>query len=204
MVGLILVIGGIDYFLFKNLFKKENMVEKVVIKENKSKENKGKRKVEIPKPKKIEMDKREIRNVEQEINYNEIKVDRPIYQEEITTNVQNQIVDETTLIDEKSRPRKAFLQGYRNGLLEEIIISKSSFIIGRLPDQVDYVSDNRAVGKIHAEIIVRDESYYIKDLNSKNGTYINGEKLISQREYPIKNNDKLTLADSNFTFIILE
>jgi len=66
---------------------------------------------------------------------------------------------------------------------------------------VDYVIRNSAVGKVHAQIITRESSYFIKDLNSKNGTCINGVKIDSNEEYRIENNDRITLANNEYIFI---
>ena len=111
-------------------------------------------------------------------------------------------LNETVLLDSSvtKRPR---LQILKDSGVEEVAINKPSFIIGRLEGQVDYVHSNNAIGKVHAEIITREGCYYLKDLNSKNGTYINGKRLDSNKEYEIKNNDKITLANSEFVFILM-
>lgn len=93
------------------------------------------------------------------------------------------------------------LKTLKNGIPETIVINKASFIIGRLKGQVDYVHTSSAIGKVHAEIISRDGVYYLKDLNSRNGTYINRTKIESNKEYLINDNDKILLADTEFTFI---
>jgi len=84
---------------------------------------------------------------------------------------------------------------------EIILIVKPEFTLGRLESQVDYVIRNSAVGKVHAQIITRESSYFIKDLNSKNGTCINDVKIDSNEEYRIENNDKITLANNEYIFI---
>ncbi|HHV99151.1 MAG TPA: FHA domain-containing protein [Clostridiaceae bacterium] len=84
---------------------------------------------------------------------------------------------------------------------EVILIVKPEFTLGRLESQVDYVIRNSAVGKVHAQIITRESSYFIKDLNSKNGTCINDVKIDSNEEYRIENNDKITLANNEYIFI---
>lgn len=93
------------------------------------------------------------------------------------------------------------LQSIKDPFQEEILITKPSFILGRIREHVDYVFDNSAIGKIHAEIITRDGAYYIKDLNSKNGTFINDVIINSNMEYEIKNNDRITFANSEYIFL---
>ncbi|MCX8129536.1 MAG: DUF6382 domain-containing protein [Clostridia bacterium] len=95
-----------------------------------------------------------------------------------------------------------YLQGTDSSTAEKIRLTKQQFIIGRLEGQVDYVCSNNAVGKMHAEILQRDGSCYIKDLNSKNGTFVNNERIESNKEYVLENNDKVSLANCDFIFII--
>ncbi len=109
-------------------------------------------------------------------------------------------VNETVFLG--SVTKKPQLRISKDGIIEEIDINKPSFIIGRLEGHVDYVYFNNAIGKVHAEILTRAGCYYLKDLNSKNGTYINGKRIESNKEYELKNNDRITLANSEFLFVI--
>jgi len=59
--------------------------------------------------------------------------------------------------------------------VKELKIDKDEIIIGRDPGN-DVQIDNIAVSREHAKI-VRDQNYYlIEDLNSTNGTFVNGKK----------------------------
>lgn len=107
-----------------------------------------------------------------------------------------------TVILNSSERAYAYLEGKNGNANEKIIINKPSFIIGRLPGKADYISKNNAVGKVHAEIISRNGHYYVKDLNSLNGTFVNAKRLTSNKEYEIKNNDIITFANSEYVFII--
>ncbi|NLC67954.1 MAG: FHA domain-containing protein [Clostridiaceae bacterium] len=100
------------------------------------------------------------------------------------------------------RNKKPFLRQEGDGFVEETLINKEDFLIGRLGGQVDYVVKNKAVGKIHAQVISRGGKYYIKDLNSKNGTYINHTRIDSNIEYEIKDGDRITFANSEHIFIL--
>lgn len=85
---------------------------------------------------------------------------------------------------------------------ERIYFTKDSMLLGRLPDSVDYTIQNMAVGKIHAEIIKKEDGYYIMDLNSVNGTFVNGERITCSTEVKLKNGDIVTLANESYTFVI--
>lgn len=85
---------------------------------------------------------------------------------------------------------------------EEIPIDKNEFLIGRLEDMVDYVINNNAVGKVHAQITIRNNKYYLKDLNSTNGTMVNDIKLVCNEENEIKDGDRITFANCDYLFVL--
>lgn len=107
--------------------------------------------------------------------------------------------DDTVILSGNSN-NTAYLEFFDNGISDRIPLNKSSVIIGRLKGQVDFIINNNNVSKVHAEFISRNGCYFVKDYNSKNGTYINGnpQRITSNMEYQISNNDRIVLADSEF------
>lgn len=94
---------------------------------------------------------------------------------------------------------KARLTRVLNG--EEIRINKPVFRLGKERSYVDYfVSDNNAVSRSHADIIIRAGRYYIRDLNSKNRTFINGSPIVPELETEISDGDRIKLANEEFIF----
>jgi hypothetical protein len=93
------------------------------------------------------------------------------------------------------------LRSKNAGECGDIMIDKPDYVIGRLADQVDYVSRNNAVGKVHSQIINREGIYYIKDLNSINGTFLNNIRIESNKEYEMKDKDIVTFANSEYVFV---
>ncbi|MEG2928205.1 MAG: FHA domain-containing protein [Oscillospiraceae bacterium] len=84
---------------------------------------------------------------------------------------------------------------------EIISINKSVFRIGKERSCVDFfVSNNNAISRSHADIITREQRYYVTDLNSKNHTYINGKIVPINCEIEIFNGDKLKFANEEFIF----
>jgi hypothetical protein len=77
--------------------------------------------------------------------------------------------------------------------------SSRSFTVGRI-DGNDMVMPDFAISKKHAVITIENDSYYIKDLGSTNGTMRNGLRLDKK---PVKINDKdvLSFARYEFTFL---
>ncbi|MDD2706434.1 MAG: FHA domain-containing protein [Verrucomicrobiae bacterium] len=54
--------------------------------------------------------------------------------------------------------------------------------VGRLPGNVVQLEDG-AVSSHHAELIRKGEDYILKDLNSTNGTRVNGQRILETRLY---------------------
>ena len=74
--------------------------------------------------------------------------------------------------------------------------------IGRQRDAVDFmITGNKSVSHTHASIVRgADGNYYLYDLQSKNHSYLNGERLVSGRDYLLHNNDRIRLANEEFVF----
>lgn len=84
---------------------------------------------------------------------------------------------------------------------EKIPLNKPVFRIGKERSYVDYfVSSNNAVSRSHADLITRGTRYYIKDLNSKNRTFVNGAPIEPEIETELADGDKVRLANEEFVF----
>lgn len=59
--------------------------------------------------------------------------------------------------------------------------------IGRDEDWADLAVDVMYVSRKHAEIYKENETWFIKDLNSKNGTFVNGTRIASGRPFSLGN-----------------
>lgn len=111
------------------------------------------------------------------------------------------IEGETEIWDGGQSGMSSYLEYYENGMMSRIPLDKSSTLLGRLSGQVDFAVSNPKVGKVHAEIINQNGQIFIKDLSSKNGTYMNGStsRINSNVLHPLNVNDRFKLADSEFT-----
>jgi len=75
-------------------------------------------------------------------------------------------------------------------------ISKPSISIGR-SDGCDFIIKSQTVSRKHAEILFERDTYFIRDLNSSNGTFVNGKK-ISQTE--LRNGDFIEFGEIKIKF----
>ncbi|MEI6132173.1 MAG: FHA domain-containing protein [Bacillota bacterium] len=79
-------------------------------------------------------------------------------------------------------------------------LSSLIVIIGRDKETVDLCCENMAVGKRHAQLHFHDGAYYISDLNSRNGTFVNGMRIENNKEKQISHGDEICFANSGFVF----
>ena len=110
------------------------------------------------------------------------------------------ITGETTVLNGASTQAiKPILLRIKNG--ERIALDKPVFRIGKEKSYVDYfISDNTAVSRSHANIIIKDNKFYIVDTNSTNHTYLNGIMLQSNIETQIEHGSKIRIANEEFEF----
>jgi len=92
----------------------------------------------------------------------------------------------------------ALLQVVRGPNVGEIIrLESSKAVLGRHP-QCDIVIDVGAVSRQHAQIVREGETFYVEDLHSRNGTYVNGELIQGRRR--MLENDRLRICDVLLSF----
>lgn len=108
---------------------------------------------------------------------------------------------ETILLDDYMGQTTPYL--LRNSSSEKAFINKPVFRVGKEPSYVDYcIAGNPSVSRSHADILTINGEYYIRDNNSTNGTFINGVRILSNKEEQIKHEDKIILANELFEFRI--
>lgn len=83
---------------------------------------------------------------------------------------------------------------------EEVPVDNVRFRIGRDPANADYcISDNKRVGRTHAEILSGDGRYFVMDLDSLNHTFLNGNSIPARTRTVLSDGDTLSFADEEFT-----
>lgn len=82
----------------------------------------------------------------------------------------------------------------------EVDISHYPFTIGKLQSSVNMVINNPLISRIHACIHYNDGTFYLEDLNSANGTFINEVLLSPHSKQIIHSGDKLTFSHLSYIF----
>lgn len=88
-----------------------------------------------------------------------------------------------------------FLTGDKVG--QRLVLSHEATVLGRHPD-CSIVLDQGAVSRQHAQIRLVNGDYWVEDLKSRNGTFLNGQPVIAPRK--LQNGDTLKICDLEFTF----
>ncbi len=77
------------------------------------------------------------------------------------------------------------------------------FRIGKEKSYVDYfIGDNSAISRSHANILTKEDKYYIIDTNSTNHTFIEGQMIPPNKEIQLASGQMIKLANEEFEFHI--
>jgi pSer/pThr/pTyr-binding forkhead associated (FHA) protein len=86
---------------------------------------------------------------------------------------------------------------FKDAVLKEVPVEKELITIGRKPDN-DIEIDNLAVSGHHARIFKAGDWFLIEDLDSLNGTFVNGKMI---QESPLKNGDEILIGKHVLKFV---
>ena len=85
---------------------------------------------------------------------------------------------------------------FEAAFIREIKLDKPSFTMGRKPDN-DIVLDNAAVSGHHCKMYESGGTWFVEDLNSTNGTFVNGKKTLKAG---LKNGDTINLVKFSLVY----
>ena len=74
---------------------------------------------------------------------------------------------------------------------KRIFMDQPVLLIGR-DERCDIVIVDRQVSRQHASITLEEDSYVVRDLDSKNGTFVNGQELGAP--YALQDGDEIQIA----------
>lgn len=88
-----------------------------------------------------------------------------------------------------------------DGNAGNLSVTGNVYLIGSRKEDVDGLISHETVSRIHARITKEEETFYLEDLNSTNGTYQNGRLLHYKERAPLKKNDKVSFAKETYRFV---
>ena len=79
---------------------------------------------------------------------------------------------------------------FKNSILKTVETDRDEITIGRKKSNTIHI-DNLQVSNKHARIIKHGGNYFLEDLKSTNGTFLNNEKIIKE---PLREKDTITIG----------
>lgn len=127
-------------------------------------------------------------------------------EEEGETEVLSEDGDENTTVLNEEEQETGVLNAEPHCVLErvnskggEIDVDTLPFIIGKAMSQVNYCLNEYGVSRRQARIFKgTDNAFFISDLDSKNGTFVNGKRIARNSAMKIKDGDMVSFAEYNF------
>lgn len=194
LLSCILILLCIESYILKTLWNKNNKITKLVAKQ------------EYIDPRQLISADEDKRNLEKHSNQKGVLLQtiQPALEEDNPTCLLNSSVDQNSLSVE-----------YTNGEYQNLIpilipqdqnqyqpikLDVIPFFVGKLKKNVDYCLENEAISRYHAKIFKEEEQYYITDLNSRNGTYINEQVLMPYQQKELQFGDEITFANIKYKF----
>lgn len=80
----------------------------------------------------------------------------------------------------------------------DIMVGKDSVVVGKTKGESDVILDSPTVSRIHARLEYTGGQFFVKDLNSRNGTFWNGQKLNPQESREISAGDTVAFAEIEY------
>lgn len=85
-----------------------------------------------------------------------------------------------------------------NPIYPSMEITSDQFLIGKKKDAVDGWLKARGISRLHGKISKEEGTYYLTDLNSTNGTFLNGGRLEVNEKARIRQGDIVGFADVKY------
>lgn len=87
-----------------------------------------------------------------------------------------------------------------NFKMQEYYVIEGDISLGR-SSKNDVVIKDKFVSKNHLLICEKNQRYYLEDLGSANGTFLNGVKIDPNELIELQNNDKIGVGFIQFIFV---
>ncbi len=106
-------------------------------------------------------------------------------------------ISSETMILKRKKGESLVLRS-ENPAYPDMKITGDSFLIGKKKDVVDGWIKARGISRIHGKISKEEGQYYLTDLNSTNGTYLNGGRLEVNEKARIRCGDCVGFGDVRY------
>lgn len=115
--------------------------------------------------------------------------------------VEPETYGETVVLSAGQLSGTASLVSREPGELPTVYLDRELTVVGKLEQASDVVLPLPTVSRVHARIRKTGENYYLADLNSRNGTSVNGRLLGADEEYLLQDEDQVDFAQARYVFL---
>lgn len=107
-------------------------------------------------------------------------------------------IGQTTILCGNEELKKLCFISMEPHLRGNILLYEEALYIGKMKSKVDVQIDLPVVSRVHAKIWKEDGIFYVMDLNSMNGTFLNGERLEANERREIRPSDEVAFATASY------
>lgn len=102
-----------------------------------------------------------------------------------------------TMLLENERCDYRLISEDRNEVIE---LWQFPYIVGKIKEHVDFIIHSENVSRIHAKFLKEQNEIFILDMNSTNGTFINGIRMESYDRIKLNSGDRVRFADIEYIY----
>lgn len=107
-----------------------------------------------------------------------------------------EMMERTVLLSAAKTTEEPWLTNEKTG--EVIRLSKFPFYIGSVEQYADYALKEEGISRIHCCIMQKGDNYYLSDLNSTNGTYLDRKEVVPGKEELLATGSRIRMAKTEF------
>ena len=113
-----------------------------------------------------------------------------------------EIYEPTVLLKSIEQEKKGYeLQYTGSNKQDNIRLLKDELTLGSAKEGTDTIIDSPVISRFHAKITKEGTDYYLQDLNSTNGTSVNGKLLGYRDKVKLNPNDEIMFANESYRFV---
>lgn len=190
-IALILVLGVIVLYVFTKVFGKKHRIGKMVPEINYLEPTLSN--IDSPNRVRVQQNEQGVSSFHSQLGENKWK------QEQVE---ENEVGEEerTIMLSNFINVKQVRLLPVLDDTYEMIRIEAFPFFVGKLKTHIDVHIPSPAISRFHAKIIKEENEYYVVDLNSTNGTFVNGEMVESYQKKKIEHGYKISFANIDYIF----
>ena len=131
---------------------------------------------------------------------NSVEKDRDVVENISIKSSSEEFYESTERLGQGSDTNTSWLIPVDSSELPVIPIEKGSTLIGKLASASDIILPFRTISRLHAKVIGTEEGDFLMDLNSKNGTRVNGVELLGQSRKKLEEGDQISFAGKKYRY----